>query len=529
MQKKEITKYQRKVLSLLLNKYERSKTYSGENKVNQSFVIRPDAVFREYYSDFADPRELRNFHQEMEELEHFLPAGVGKPEDFSKADGNKPEDVLSANVEKPRQFSSSNGVELVTLSWKNGEIQSIKANVEVMPFYYKLLGSESKDQLREAEKEFYRGWLGAHPIIDIFVTEQLERLESGKKASLDGHSSIDRETADKVLKLVEALITNEKDILERELSIMVLSDSKTFEKQFRTRVCRFLTRYDKRWENETWDEIEDEREKQQIILEEYQVFANPSYVYLKGDGDLWFEGSGEKMHLSCEHPQGLSETPRFDGSGEKLHLSCKHPLALSSETLRKLKRIKIYGEKIITVENLTSFNRLPARNDSFYIYLSGYHNTVKQKLLQKIYKDQEDERYKNSQKINNDQEAEKQLHKKYAERETEKQPQKIYQDHECEKQWLHFGDIDPDGFYILESLRRGTGIDISPLWMGIDELKTYADYGKHLEENDRTKAKNLLSYGKYTDVISYMLENNLKLEQEIISWMSQFQPVPHIS
>lgn len=206
------------------------------------------------------------------------------------------------------------------------------------------------------------------------------------------------------------------------------------------------------------------------------------------------------MHLSCKHAQGLSETLRFEGYGEKLHLSCEHPLALSSETLRKLKRIKIYGEKIITVENLTSFNRLPARNDSFYIYLSGYHNTVKQKLLQKIYKDQEDERYKNSQKINNDQEA--------------------------EKRWLHFGDIDPDGFYILESLRRGTGIDISPLWMGIDELKTYADYGKPLEENDRTKAKNLLSYGKYTDVISYMLENNLKLEQEIISWMRR---VPHIS
>ena len=497
MQKKEITKYQKKVLRLLLDKFERSKTYSGENKVNQSFSIRPDAVFREYYSDFADPGELRNFHQEMEELEHFPGAGE---------------------------------VQLVSLTWKTGEIQSIKANVESMPLYYSVLGSESKDQLREAEKEFYRGWLGAHPIIDIFVTEQLERLESGKKASLDGHSSIDRETADKVLKLVEAVITNKKDILERELSIMVLSDSKTFEKQYRTRVCRFLTRYDKRWENETWDEIEDEREKQQIILEEYQVFANPSYVYLKGDGDLWFEGSGEKMYLSCEHSQELSETPRFDGSGEKLHLSCEHPLALSSETLRKLKKIHIYGGKIITVENLTSFNRLPAGNDRFYIYLSGYHNTVKQKLLQKIYHDQEtvkqqEKKYaereigKQPEKKYAESETGKQPEKIYAEPETGKQPQKIYPDHECEKQWLHFGDIDPDGFYILESLRRGTGIDISPLWMGIDELKTYADYGKPLEENDRTKAKNLLSYGKYTDVISYMLENNLKLEQEIISWM----------
>ena len=470
MQRKEITKYQRKVLSLLLNKYERSKTYSGDNKVNQSFSIRPDSVFREYYSDFADPVELRNFHQEMEELEH---------------------------------FPAADGAQLIALTWKNEEIRSIKANVDAMPFYYSLLGSESKDQLRETEKEFYRSRLGRHPVIDSFLSEQLERLESGKKASLDGRSSLDMETAETVLKLAEAILTNEQDLLERELSIMVLSDSKTFEKHFRTRVCRFMMRYDKRWQEEisssgsshsrlegiedererqqirndrSWsssarlEEIEDERERQQIILEEYGVFANPSYVYLKGDGDLWFEDSGEELHLGCEHPSAPSS--------ETLHLSCEHPLALSSETLRKLKKIQVYGDKIITVENITSFNRLSGGSDRFYIYLSGYHNTVKQRLLQKIYRDQE-----------------------------------------CEKQWLHFGDIDPDGFYILESLNRGTGIDIRPLWMGIEELKTYAGYGKPLQDNDRIKAKNLLRSGKYEDVMRYMLDNDLKLEQEIISWM----------
>jgi hypothetical protein len=455
MQKKEITKYQRKVLSLLLNKYERSKTYSGDNKVNQSFTIRPDSVFREYYSDFADSGEIRNFHQEMEELEHFSEAGVEELEYFPAECRKELELFPAAAGEKQGHLLSVDGVKLVALDWKNGEIQSIRAIVEAMPFYYRILGSESKDQLRETEKEFYIGWLGRHPVIDRFVNEQLERLESGKKASLDGRSSIQRETAETVLKLVETIITNEQDILERELSIMVLSNSKTFEKYFRTRVCRFLTRYDKRWQDETWEETEDEREKQQIILEEYRVFANPSFVYLKGEGDLWFEGSPEKLHLNCEYP-----------------------LALSSETLRKLKKIHIYGDKIITVENITSFNRLPAENESFYIYLSGYHNTVKQKLLQKIYEDQE-----------------------------------------CEKQWLHFGDIDPDGFYILESLRRGTEIDIRPLWMGIEELNAYVGYGKTLEDNDRIKAKNLLSNGKYEDVMRYMLENDLKLEQEIISWM----------
>ena len=33
------------------------------------------------------------------------------------------------------------------------------------------------------------------------------------------------------------------------------------------------------------------------------------------------------------------------------------------------------------------------------------------------------------------------------------------------------------------------------------------------------KAENLLAAGRYTDVMSYMLEKGKKLEQEIVSWM----------
>ena len=36
------------------------------------------------------------------------------------------------------------------------------------------------------------------------------------------------------------------------------------------------------------------------------------------------------------------------------------------------------------------------------------------------------------------------------------------------KQWHHFGDIDPDGFYIVENLIRGTGIDFHMVYMDTD-------------------------------------------------------------
>ena len=45
---------QKQVLEALLDQYERSKTYQGENKVIQSFQIPPEKVFPDYASDYAD-------------------------------------------------------------------------------------------------------------------------------------------------------------------------------------------------------------------------------------------------------------------------------------------------------------------------------------------------------------------------------------------------------------------------------------------------------------------------------------------
>ena len=72
------------------------------------------------------------------------------------------------------------------------------------------------------------------------------------------------------------------------------------------------------------------------------------------------------------------------------------------------------------------------------------------------------------------------------------------------------------GVYILEDLRSKTGINFLPFRMGITELEKYKEYAKCLEENDRRKSESLLQSG-YSDIIKYMLDNNCKLEQEIIS------------
>ena len=161
-------------------------------------------------------------------------------------------------------------------------------------------------------------------------------------------------------------------------------------------------------------------------------------------------------------------------NGDHLRIG-KAPLALSSELIHEIAFITVESPEIVTVENLTSFHRI---NDSknTYIYLAGYHNTEKQLLLKRI---------------------------------AEENPG---------RKWFHFGDIDPDGFYILEHLKKGTEIDIAPLFMGMEQLEAYRKYCKTLNENDLVKANHLIQKSCYVDILQYMLENNCKLEQEIVGF-----------
>ncbi len=81
--------------------------------------------------------------------------------------------------------------------------------------------------------------------------------------------------------------------------------------------------------------------------------------------------------------------------------------------------------------------------------------------------------------------------------------------------FYHFGDIDAGGLYILNHLKRETGVDFKPYKMDINTIKMYAEFTRPLTENDRTRLLKLKN-SEYNEVVDYMLENNCKLEQEAI-------------
>lgn len=402
---------QKKVLELLLEQYENSKTYLGRNKITQHFQIPPKKVLKSYDSDYADLDLIRDFENQMEELEK---------------EG------------------------LIFIKRTNGIMEKLAANSEKWQDYYKILNRQDKDTLTRVQVKMYQDYLGADPLLDRFCEEQIERLRGNKNAFY----SI--ETAEDVLKLCRFILKNQEDILERELSIAVLGDSKRFVEKYRSRICNLLRKYGDFEDlllgiSNTGDK-EDKREMERVLLEEYHVYANPSYVHLKGNGEIVFD------------------------NGQRLQLDLFMPMALSTETLKRLESIRIRDGYVMTVENLTSFNRLEKKN-TFMIFLSGYHNSAKQKLIRKIH------------------------------------------DTNPGLAWYHFGDIDPDGFYIMENLRRGTGIDFQPVYMDVRTLKKYRTYAKPLTDYDRQKAKALACSDMYGEIMGYMLEVGLKLEQEIVSWI----------
>ena len=158
-------------------------------------------------------------------------------------------------------------------------------------------------------------------------------------------------------------------------------------------------------------------------------------------------------------------------------LEMRDGIALSNASLEGIKKIKVNADKVVTVENLTTYHDSD-ENDAVYIYLGGYHNTAKQQLLEKIYGNNRDIGY------------------------------------------FHEGDIDVYGFLILENLKEKTKIPFKPLMMDIETIERFYKAGlyKELTAHDKkliqSKKDGELFY--YTDVLEFMIQHNCKVEQESI-------------
>lgn len=148
-----------------------------------------------------------------------------------------------------------------------------------------------------------------------------------------------------------------------------------------------------------------------------------------------------------------------------------------SDELDGIERICVRVPEFITVENYTSWLRF-RKEGAVSFYLGGYAARFQRDFLRKVQEDN---------------------------------PHLVFR---------HFGDIDAGGLYIHEHLCRVTGIPFQMYRMSCAELQDarFRSCLQPLTNQDRIRLKSLEKQGTYRELAAYMLEKNVKLEQEIISY-----------
>lgn len=271
-------------------------------------------------------------------------------------------------------------------------------------------------------------------LIMNFCKDQLVLLEEYKK--LPYEIEYDNERLEKVVRTLHAIMDLKQETYIRNFSTALYRDSKEFQKNMRNTIQNIL--YD-------YSDIVVEKER---ILEMYYLFDNPTYVMIKGNAVL---------------EVGITKIILAEINGG---------IAIPNAALKDINHCKICTDKVVTVENLTTFHDTD-EEEGVIIYLGGFHNETKQRLLELIYSQNGEVRY------------------------------------------FHKGDLDVYGFAILENLKGKTGIPFEPLEMDLETLKKFFQCGlyKKLTAADK-KAMKLNNLLKYKDVFDFMILHDCKVEQE---------------
>jgi hypothetical protein len=152
-------------------------------------------------------------------------------------------------------------------------------------------------------------------------------------------------------------------------------------------------------------------------------------------------------------------------------------IAIASSDVKSIKSITIKAGNVMTIENKTSYQRIKGR-DYAMMYLGGFANRHQIEFLKKVISDNPNTKYQ------------------------------------------HFGDIDIGGFLIHKHLCRETSKYFELYCMGIEQLRDvrFRHCLRQLTDHDVNRLEALIEDTSYSDILKYMKEHNVKLEQEIVSY-----------
>lgn len=225
-----------RILNALLDRYEKSKTFQGDNKVTQKISVTPEKVYPSYKDD-SQYEVFAKVNDGVRDLEV--------------------RDIVSAQC------------------LRNGVITKIILNIEQLDVAYQICGRTAKKKVHQDLQALWNQFISAitekeiSTIYQIYRQEQEERIRKNKQVSyFDG----DFEEYHMLLRAIYHVLRNDSEIFIRDFSVKHFGYSKKME-LMEERIRSFLYEYGDCTDREN-------------ALEEYGIVKTPTYVSVKGSGIL---------------------------------------------------------------------------------------------------------------------------------------------------------------------------------------------------------------------------------------------------
>ncbi len=404
--------FQRQLLTLLVNKYEASKSFaSGEAPRQKPRIVLKNGPFQADYEDEMDFRKKEWMHDVIARLSD--------------------EGIVSYKWEKYQEGRVLAGVYL-----EPDHIASAYEWAGIMP--------------RELKMERLRNIL--LPLVDhpwAWVADWAAGLVQSLMARKSSGLDLDDRTGYELLvQVLSALPGLDDEMPKRVLSQRLFQDTKVFERQVARRLVHLI---------QTCSGAEFESDTD--ALASVGIADHPSSVFVSGRMLCSF-GNEDSVPLGV-----------FQGG-----------VGLSRETVRNLEVTDLLAERVVLIENLTSWHQWVSERrtaDEIVIYTGGYPNRTVQQLLKKF--------------------------GDYMMRQNVKLPV------------CHWGDMDLGGIRIYEFIRIHYFPALRPLWMDEQSYLRYAEFGLEISSSYESKIRDMLGderFARWHGLLGLMLKHGKRIEQE---------------
>lgn len=233
-----MSKYKNLILNSLLDSYEKSLSYVGLNKQNQSISFNVNKKnIKDYFNEEGTSYyEINDLCIELEKLN------------------------------------------LISIKWKNNRVNHIIEKLilnfdNIDDIYSKVNRKEKKDKNKDVVQILNK--YNYNDVIARFKEYIIKRIKANKsiKQYFDIDNCIELE---EILVGVNAVLSNVEEIFLRELSIKLYKDSKRLE-SLEVKIKRIIIDFSK--DKEELLEVDE-------LLSEFNILKNPSFVYFKGNGEF---------------------------------------------------------------------------------------------------------------------------------------------------------------------------------------------------------------------------------------------------